>query len=84
MTPICPHSLTPKSFIVPVDFEIELSSNKDMMTAIIDGQVSYNVQKGDIIKIRGAKRGAKLLHRKERNYFSVLREKLSWGESLRR
>jgi len=28
----------------------------------------------------GAKRGAKLLHRKERNYFSVLRDKLSWGE----
>ncbi len=84
MTPICPHSLTQRALVVPVDFEIELSSNKDMMTAIIDGQVSYNVQKGDIIKIRGAKRGAKLLHRKERNYFSVLREKLSWGESLRR
>jgi len=40
MTPICPHSLTQRALVVPVDFEIELSSNKDMMTAIIDGQVS--------------------------------------------
>jgi len=57
---------------------------KDMMTAIMKNRSHIIVQKGDIIKIRGAKRGAKLLHRKERNYFSVLREKLSWGESLRR
>jgi NAD+ kinase len=84
MTPICPHSLTQRPLVVPVDFGIELGSTKDKMVAIIDGQDSYQMQKGDIVKIRGAKRGAKLLHRRERNYFSVLREKLSWGEDEKR
>ncbi len=80
MTPICPHSLTQRPLVVPVDFGIGLSSNQSSVVAIIDGQDSYKMQKGDILRIKGAKRGAKLLHRKERNYFSVLREKLSWGE----
>ena len=80
MTPICPHSLTQRPLVVPVDFGIGLSSNQSSVVATIDGQDSYKMQKGDILRIKGAKRGAKLLHRKERNYFSVLREKLSWGE----
>ncbi len=83
MTPICPHSLTQRPLVVPVDFEIGLSSSQNKVIAIIDGQDSYQIQKGDIICLKGAKRGAKLLHRKERNYFSVLREKLSWGGDLK-
>jgi NAD+ kinase len=47
--------------------------------AMIDGQDDYEMQIGDQLVIKGAKKGAKLLHRSERNYFSVLREKLSWG-----
>jgi len=80
MTPISPHSLTQRPLVVPVDFGIGLSSNKSRLLAIIDGQDTYPIEKGDILRIQGAKIGAKLLHRKERNYFSVLREKLSWGE----
>jgi NAD+ kinase len=83
MTPICPHSLTQRPLVVPVDFGIGLSSNQSSVVATIDGQDSYKMQKGDILRIKGAKRGAKLLHRKERNYFSVLREKLSWGEDAK-
>ncbi len=72
--------MTQRPLVVPVDFGIGLSSNRDKVVAIIDGQDSYNMQKGDILRLKGAKRGAKLLHRKERNYFSVLRDKLLWGE----
>ncbi len=50
------------------------------MIAVIDGQDHYEMRKGDVLRIQGAKIGAKLLHRKERNYFAVLREKLSWGD----
>jgi len=81
MTPIMAHSLTQRPLVVPADFTIELSSEEDRIIAVIDGQDDYEMTSEDVLVIMGAKRGAKLLHRKERNYFSVLREKLSWGDA---
>jgi NAD+ kinase len=80
MTPIMAHSLTQRPLVVPADFTIELSSPEERIIAVIDVQDDYDMTSEDILVIMGAKRGAKLLHRKERNYFSVLREKLSWGD----
>jgi NAD+ kinase len=82
MTPISAHSLTQRPLIVPVDFTIELSSPNDKAIAIIDGQDDYEMQEGDVLVIRGAKRGARMLHSLHRNYFDVLREKLHWGDKL--
>ncbi len=80
MTPISAHSLTQRPLVVPADFTIELSSREDNLIAVIDGQDDYELQTGDILHIRGAKRGARLLHSIEGSYFDVLREKLSWGD----
>ena len=80
MTPIMAHSLTQRPLVVPADFTIELSSPEERIIAVIDGQDDYEMTPEDTLVIMGAKRGAKLLHRKERNYFSVLRDKLSWGD----
>ena len=81
MTAVSAHSLTnQRPLVVPADFTIELSSPSEKVIAVIDGQDHYEMHEGDVLKIQGAKIGAKLLHRKERNYFSVLREKLSWGD----
>jgi NAD+ kinase len=81
MTAVSAHSLTnQRPLVVPADFTIELSSPSEKVIAVIDGQDHYEMHEGDILRIQGSKRGAKLLHRKERNYFSVLKEKLSWGD----
>lgn len=81
LTPILAHSLSnQRPLVVPADFTIELSSSEEKLIAVIDGQDNYEMQEGDILTIRGASEGAKLLHRKERNYFSVLRDKLKWGD----
>jgi len=81
MTAVSAHSLTnQRPLVVPADFTIELSSPSEKVIAVIDGQDNYEMHEGDVLRIQGAKIGAKLLHRKERNYFSVLREKLSWGD----
>jgi NAD+ kinase len=81
LTPISAHSLTnQRPLVVPTDFDIELDTEKYEAIAMIDGQVRYDIEEGDILYIRGARRNAKLLHRKERNYFSILREKLHWGD----
>jgi len=80
MTPVAAHSLTQRPLVLPSDFTINLSSSKDKVVVMIDGQDDYEMQIGEVLVINGAAIGAKLLHKKERNYFSVLREKLSWGD----
>ncbi|EDM23754.1 NAD(+)/NADH kinase [Caminibacter mediatlanticus] len=77
LTPICPHSLTQRPLVLPSNFEIEVST-KEVAKLILDGQEIYNLN--DKITINKAKKPIKLIHRIERNYFDVLREKLKWGE----
>ena len=80
MTPISAHSLTQRPLVLPADFTIELNSPDEKVIAVIDGQDNYEMHEGDILMVKGASEGAKLLHRQERNYFSVLRDKLKWGD----
>ncbi len=81
ITPVLAHSLAnQRPLVVPSDFSIELDAEKYRAIASIDGQEVYELEEGDILYIAGAKKGAKLIHRKEHNYFSVLREKLHWGD----
>ncbi len=82
VTPISAHSLTQRPLVLPKDFEIELSSaNNQDLTIIIDGQDRLNLQSGDILKVKTANKKAKLIHRDERNYFDVLKQKLNWGHT---
>jgi len=81
ITPVLAHSLAnQRPLVVPADFSIELDAEKYRAIASIDGQEVYELEEGDILCITGAKKGAKLIHRVEHNYFSVLREKLHWGD----
>lgn len=81
ITPVMAHSLTnQRPLVVPTNFYIELDAEKYDAIASIDGQERYELEEGDVVHLGGASKGAKLIHRKERNYFSVLREKLSWGD----
>ena len=80
LTPICPHSLTQRPLVIPADFEIELKTPEKESLVIVDGQEQYDFGPEDTLIIRKAAVGARLVHRIERNYFDVLREKLSWGQ----
>ena len=79
MTPIAPHSLTQRPLVVPSDFTIEMSSPDDLVI-MVDGQDNYTLKPLEKLVIKGADMSAKLLHKKEHNYFEVLREKLLWGD----
>ena len=80
MTPISPHSLTQRPLVIPAEFEIEFKTNDDNSLMVIDGQDIYEFGSKDTITIKKAKRPARLMHRVERNYFDILREKLKWGQ----
>lgn len=76
LTPICPHSLTQRPLVLPSHFELKIRVKEPFAKLVIDGQEIFDVQE---IKIKKAKNPARLIHRVERNYFDVLREKLNWG-----
>ena len=78
LTPICPHSLTQRPLVLPSNFILDIKVKEDMAKLILDGQEIYTLD--DKIVLKKAKKPARLIHRKERNYFEVLREKLHWGE----
>lgn len=79
LTPICSHSLTQRPLVLPADFYIELQS-EDKAMIILDGQDTYLSKDYDSVGFRLQKNGVKLLRHNGRDYFSVLREKLRWGD----
>lgn len=79
LTPVCPHSLTQRPLVLPVNFEVELrSSHKDTLI-IVDGQDTYEMGDFEAISVKIAQGGARLIHRLDRDYFEVLKKKLHWG-----
>ncbi len=80
LTPICAHSLTQRPLVLPADFEIEIRTKSTKALMVLDGQEIYRFTPNDSITIKKAKEGARLIHRLERNYFELLREKLNWGK----
>ena len=49
---------------------------------MVDGQVNTKVNSESIIDIEYSNMTLNLVIPKDRNYYSVLREKLKWGDNL--
>ncbi len=80
ITPICPHSLTQRPLVLPAEFQINLEvADGEDAVIVLDGQDVLEFNPGDIASFRLADINALLIHRKERNYFKILREKFNWG-----
>ena len=82
LTPICPHSLTQRPLILPDQSKICVvpQTKSDSIHLTLDGQTSTELQSGDEIFVtRYKKHLIKLIHSKNRDYFSILREKLKYG-----
>jgi len=78
LTPICPHSLTQKPIVLPADFEVSFKTNSEAMI-VVDGQDTYNFRDFDSVKVTISKSSINMIHRVERNYFDVIKQKLDWG-----
>ncbi len=83
VTPICPHSLSQRPLILPVDAAIHVtlsdSHRADGVQVTLDGQVGFEFEAGDAIAIRRAPYAVRLVRLPGRSFFSVLRDKLGWG-----
>lgn len=82
MAPICPHSLTLRPLVIPDTSEVKvhLSDRPGHVLLTLDGQNSVSLQENDYVTIRRyLKHSLKLVCSPNRDYFSLLREKLKFG-----
>jgi len=84
LTPICPHTLTNRPIVLPGSsrIEVRLKSESQDVFLTLDGQVGFNLVKGDSVIITKAPFKTSLVIPPERNYFEILRTKLSWGGTI--
>lgn len=83
LTPICPHTLTNRTLIIPRESEIRigLTAGEEVMLTV-DGQVGTPVHPGDEVHCRLSPSSIELIKPVSRNFFDVLRQKLKWAERL--
>jgi len=83
--PISPHSLSARTVIIPdtssIRIVVEHLSNEARVTA--DGQTEKIFAPPLDIYVSKAEYSVKLIKRKDRSYYDVLRTKLLWGSDIR-
>jgi NAD+ kinase len=81
INPICPHTLTNRPVILPGNVSIKVASwtEKGGATLTLDGQVSFVMNRGDIVTVKKSKYCTKLIASPHRDYLEILRSKLGWG-----
>lgn len=83
ITPICPHSLSPRSIVVSASDTIKVVVGKSKKTqeaeasASFDGQKVYDLGTDDVILIRKARYSTKLIKLNQSGIYEILRSKLS-------
>src|SRR3984893_8631337 len=82
ITPICPHTLTNRPLVIPESAKIEIgfAAGEAPIYLTVDGQVGVELHANDVVVLSAAAERLRLVRPQEKTYFSVLRDKLKWGE----
>lgn len=86
LSPICPIKLGVRPIVIPNDrqfivrLETQWRAEKKPIVLTIDGQITYNLKKDDVIRIRKSARVFTMIRMGGHNYYRMLRKKLNWGE----
>ena len=85
ISPICPHSLTARTVVVPeesiITLKVQTAHGKLRITA--DGQSQISAKLPLEVVIERSPLVTKLIKRKDTSYYDVLRRKLHWGRDAR-
>ncbi len=82
LTPICAHTLSARTLVVPADRVIEMilpDLRGEEVNVTADGQEGFALRAGDRIQVSEAAFSARLLAPKNANFYTRLRGKLGWG-----
>lgn len=83
VTPICPFMLSSRPIIlpatIPITTELESRGNVESAQVIVDGQPCWEMLDGDKLEVEPAEHRLHLIASPTRDYFTILRNKLHWG-----
>lgn len=80
LTPICPHTIKARSTVIPGEDTIEIISQppyRSSVLVLIDGKRRHVLEPDEQIRITRSECKIRLIQAKNRNFFDVLRQKLS-------
>jgi len=82
IAPICPHTLSARTLVVPADRVVEIAlpdpRGEDVFLTA-DGQEGFPLHAGDRIEVREAPFSANLISLADDSFYAKLRSKLGWG-----
>lgn len=81
ITPICPHSLTFRPFVIPdtSSIKVQLQTKNTKVFITIDGQKVIRMSSGDYFETCIYRKKLKMIKSFRMNYFKLLYEKLNWS-----
>ena len=81
LTPIAPHTLSNRPIVLPgaQRIDVTLRVDQDVMLTM-DGQVGVPLRGRDVVEVQKARARIRLMRFAQKDFFSVLRTKLKWGE----
>lgn len=84
LTPVCAHTLSARPLVVSCEkvIEIELDQVSPSASLTIDGQLIYDLEEGDRVRLTKSPYYFQLIELKARSYFETLRKKLNWGGQI--
>jgi NAD+ kinase len=82
LSPICSHALTQRSLIVPADRTIRIALRTETADTYLtlDGQTGHGLECNDCIEVVRSPNRVALVRNPLLGYFTILRQKLHWGE----
>ncbi len=86
LSPIAPHSLTMRPFVLSSKQKITIMVNSPhgKLQVSCDGQRAYTYDSPAIIAIEKSEKSVRLVHSNKMDYFKTLRNKLFWGLDVRK
>jgi len=83
VTPICPFMLGSRPILLPAEAKLSTQvidrEQQSSAKVIIDGQPTWSMSVGERLEVETAKRHLQLIISSQKDYFSILRNKLHWG-----
>lgn len=81
-SPICPHTMAIRPVVVPADatITVEVLSRMDGILVTVDGQDGGQLSGGGRVKVDRSPHPVRLIRLPDQNFFSVLRQKMRWGD----